>query len=84
MHQTRHGVETVWDLRAGIKARAMQRGLRTQLLQPETIESDLEAHTSELDHPADLAWNLFTAIYFKAADSLGRRSAFPKAPAISA
>src|SRR5690349_17995942 len=32
VHQTSKGVETVWDLRAGIKARAMQRGLRTQLL----------------------------------------------------
>ena len=73
VHQASKGVETVWDLRAGIKARAMQRGLRTQLLQPETIESDLEAHTSELDHPADLAWNLFTAIYFKA-------GGFPWAP----
>ena len=73
VHQTKQGVETVWNLRAGIKARAMQRGLRTQLLQQETIESDLESHTSELDHPADLAWNLFTAVYFKA-------GGFPWAP----
>ena len=73
VHQTKQGVETVWNLRAAIKARAMQRGLRTQLLRQETIESDLESHTSELDHPADLAWNLFTAIYFKA-------GGFPWAP----
>jgi hypothetical protein len=73
VHQMNRGVETVWNLRAGIKARAMQRGLRTQLLQQETIESDLEAHTSDLDHPADLAWNLFTAVYFKA-------GGFPWAP----
>jgi hypothetical protein len=33
VHQVKHGVETVWNLRAGIKACAMQRGLRTQLLQ---------------------------------------------------
>ncbi|MGC5244195.1 MULTISPECIES: argonaute/piwi family protein [Streptomyces] len=66
VHQWNRGVETVWNLRAGIKARAMRRGLRTQLLQQETVESDLEAHTSDLEHPADLAWNLFTAIYFKA------------------
>lgn len=66
VHQTKQGVETVWNLRAGFKARAMQRGLRTQLLRQETIESDLDAHTSELDHPADLARNLFTAVYFKA------------------
>jgi hypothetical protein len=51
----------------------MQRGLRTQLLRQETIESDLESHTSDLDHPADLAWNLFTAMYFKA-------GGFPWAP----
>jgi hypothetical protein len=69
----KRGVETVWNLRAGIKARAMQRGLRTQLLRQETIESDLESHTSDLDHPADLAWNLFTAMYFKA-------GGFPWAP----
>src|SRR5260370_1346585 len=73
VHQTKQGVETVWNLRAGIKARAMQRGLRTQLLRQETIESNLESHTSELDHPADLAWNLFTAAYFKA-------GGFPWAP----
>ncbi|MFC8567328.1 hypothetical protein ACIQFU_38010 [Streptomyces sp. NPDC093065] len=66
VHQRNRGVQTVWNLRAGIKARAMQRGLRTQLLQQETVESDLNAHTSDLEHPADLAWNLFTAIYFKA------------------
>jgi hypothetical protein len=73
VHQWSRGVETVWNLRAGIKARAMQRGLRTQLMLQGTIESDLEAHTSDLDHPADLAWNLFTAIYFKA-------GGFPWAP----
>lgn len=66
VHQTRRGVETAWNLRAGIKARAMRRGLRTQLMQQSTIESDLDAHTSDLEHPADLAWNLFTAVYFKA------------------
>ncbi len=65
MHERSRGIETVWNLRAGIKARAMQRGLRTQLLQQDTIQSDLDAHTSGLDHPADLAWNLFSAIYFK-------------------
>jgi hypothetical protein len=43
------------------------------LLQQETIESDPDSHTSELDHPADLAWNLFTAAYFKA-------GGFPWAP----
>lgn len=67
------GTETVWNLRAGIKARAMQHRLRTQLLQQATIESDLELHTSDLEHPSDLAWNLFTGVYFKA-------GGFPWAP----
>lgn len=66
VHRMQRGVETVWNLRAGIKARAMERGLRTQLLLQETIESNLDAHTSDLEHPADLAWNLFTGVYFKA------------------
>lgn len=52
---------------------AMRREIRTQLLQQETVKSDLEAHISELEHPADLAWNLFTAVYFKA-------GGFPRAP----
>ncbi|MGE3590516.1 MAG: hypothetical protein AB7L17_22555 [Ilumatobacteraceae bacterium] len=67
------GVETTWNLRAGIKARAMPLRLRTQLLQQETIQSNLEAHTSDLEHPADLAWNLFSGLYFKA-------GGFPWAP----
>lgn len=73
VHQTSRGVETVWNLRAAIKAKAMQHHLRTQLLLQETIESDLEAHTSALEHPADLAWNLFVGVYFKA-------GGFPWAP----
>jgi hypothetical protein len=64
--QMNRGVQTVWNLRAGIKARAMQLGMRTQLLRQTTVESDLDAHTSALEHPADVAWNLFTALYFKA------------------
>jgi hypothetical protein len=66
VHQSQRGVETVWNLRAGIKAKAMQHGLRTQLLLQETVESNLDAHTSDLEHPADLAWNLFVGVYFKA------------------
>jgi hypothetical protein len=49
VHQTKQGAETVWNLRAGIKARAMQRGLRTQLLQQEpsspTLMSTLPSWT---------------------------------------
>ena len=62
----RKGVETVWNLRAGIKALAMQRGVRTQLLNEATVESSLEEHAGDLEHPADLAWNLFAGLYFKA------------------
>jgi hypothetical protein len=62
----RKGVETVWNLRAGIKATAMQRGVRTQLLTQATLESSLDEHTGDLEHPADLAWNLFAGLYFKA------------------
>jgi hypothetical protein len=84
VYQWNHGVETVWNLRAGIKARAMQHGLRTRLLQQETIESDLDAHTSDLDDPADLAWNLFTAMSFKAGGFRGHRSASRRERAMSA
>jgi hypothetical protein len=62
----RKGIETVWNLRAAIKAKAMQRGVRTQLLNPATIESSLDEHEGDLEHPADLAWNLFVGVYFKA------------------
>jgi hypothetical protein len=62
----RKGIETVWNLRAAIKAKAMQRGMRTQLLNPATIESSLDEHSGDLEHPADLAWNLFAGVYFKA------------------
>jgi hypothetical protein len=73
VHQTHQGVETVRNLRAGIKAKATQHGLRTQLLLQDTIESNLEAHTSDLEHPADLTWNLFVGVYFKS-------GGFPWAP----
>jgi len=43
----------------------MQRGLRSQMLRPQTVESSLTDETGDLDHPADLAWNLFTGVYFK-------------------
>jgi hypothetical protein len=59
------GVETILNLHHSIKAIAMQRGLRTQMLRPETIQSSLIEESGDLDHPADLAWNLFTGVYFK-------------------
>lgn len=65
VQSTRRGVITARNLRAGIKARAMQLHLRTQLLDEETIASSLETHSGDLEHPADLAWNLFVGLYFK-------------------
>jgi hypothetical protein len=73
VRRRRAGVEMVRNLRASIKATAMRHGLRTQLLRQATIESSLTEHVGDLEHPADLAWNLFTAIYFKA-------GGFPWAP----
>jgi hypothetical protein len=84
VHQVKRGVETVWNLRAGIKARAMQRGLRTQLLQQETIESDLESHTSELDHPRTWPGTCSPRPTSRPAGFPGPRWASRKAPAISA
>jgi len=73
VHRRRGGVELIRDLRTSIKAVAMRHGLRTQLLRQATIESSLTEHLGDLEHPADLAWNLFTATYFKA-------GGFPWAP----
>jgi hypothetical protein len=73
VRRRRAGVEIVRNLRASIKATAMRHGLRTQLLRQATIESSLTEHAGDLEHPADLAWNLFTAVYFKA-------GGFPWAP----
>jgi hypothetical protein len=75
---TRRGVVTVWNLRAGIKARAMQLHLRTQLLDEETTTSSLEHHSGELEHPADLAWNLFVGIYFKSGGAPWRPVGLPE------
>jgi hypothetical protein len=73
VRRRRAGVEIIRNLRASIKATAMRHGLRTQLLRQATIESSLTEHVGDLEHPADLAWNLFTAVYFKA-------GGFPWAP----
>jgi hypothetical protein len=51
------------DLHRAFKARAMAHGIPTQLLRHSTIQRP--AHV-DLDHPATIAWNLFTGLYFKA------------------
>ena len=51
------------DLRRAFKARAMNHGIPTQLLRHSTI---VRPPNVDLDHPATVAWNLFTGMYFKA------------------
>jgi hypothetical protein len=51
------------DLRRAFKALAMAHGMPTQILRHSTI---LRPPRVDLDHPATVAWNLFTGLYFKA------------------
>lgn len=53
------------DLHAALKARCMQYRMATQIVWESTTRLS-ETHRRDLEHPADVAWNLFTAIYFKA------------------
>lgn len=55
------------DLRRAFKALAMQHGKPTQLIREPTIIRPETARN--LDHPARVAWNLFTGLYFKAGGS---------------
>lgn len=59
------GVERIRNLRGVLKARAMVTGMRTQLLDPETVALSLTPGDGDQDHPADVAWNLFVGVYFK-------------------
>lgn len=47
------------DLRAALKATAMTHNVATQIIRERTLDFTAT-------HPADVAWNLFTALYFKA------------------
>jgi hypothetical protein len=53
------------DLRRAFKALAMRHQVTTQLLRHATVMRP--AGGRGLDHPATVAWNLFTGLYFKAA-----------------
>ena len=53
------------DLRRAFKAMAMQFHKPTQILQ-ETTTRLTPNSSRKLDHPAVVAWNLFTGLYFKA------------------
>jgi hypothetical protein len=48
------------DFRRAIKARIMKHKIPTQLMDQKTIEF------RDPDHPAKIAWNFFTGLYFKA------------------
>ena len=48
------------DLRRAVKATAMKYHIPTQFLRQPTMES------RDPDHPAKIAWNFFTGLYFKA------------------
>lgn len=52
------------DLRRAFKSYAMTREKPTQLIRESTIVRPESARS--LDHPATVAWNLFTGLYFKA------------------
>jgi hypothetical protein len=52
------------DLRRAFKSHAMVRERPTQLIRESTIVRPDTARS--LDHPATVAWNLFTGLYFKA------------------
>ena len=52
------------DLRRAFKSYAMTRERPTQLIRESTIVRPESARS--LDHPATVAWNLFTGLYFKA------------------
>lgn len=52
------------DLRRAFKSHAMLRERPTQLIRESTISRP--ATVRNLDHPATVAWNLFTGLYFKA------------------
>jgi hypothetical protein len=59
-----HGRSFHRDLRRAFKALAMRHGITTQLLRHATVARPSGGRG--LDHPATVAWNLFTGLYFKA------------------
>jgi len=60
---TERGVKVHRDLRRAFKAMAMRYHKATQILQ-ETTTGLIES-SRELDHTSEIAWNLFTGMYFK-------------------
>lgn len=59
------GAQVHRDLHAAFKARCMQYRMPTQIVWESTTRLS-ETFSRDLEHPADVAWNLFTALYFKA------------------
>lgn len=57
------------NLRRGLKAEAMELGIPTQLVWPQTlqlIESDMQEAPQQLQDIATRAWNFIVALYYKA------------------
>lgn len=50
-----------WNLHHAVKARAMELGLTTQMVWESTLDP-----TTRKEDPATTAWNIFTALYYKA------------------
>lgn len=50
-----------WNIHHAIKARAMELGLTTQIVWESTLDP-----TTPKEDPATTAWNIFTALYYKA------------------
>jgi len=59
-YRDRHLGDVHRDLRRAFKAVAMRFRLPTQLVRQQTLDE------REKDHPSKVAWNFFTAMYFKA------------------
>jgi hypothetical protein len=53
------------DLHAALKARCMRYRMPTQIVWESTTRMS-DNFSRDLEHPADVAWNLSTAVYFKA------------------
>lgn len=54
------------DLRAAFKAMAMRYRMPTQMMKESTAGLTTETGPRKQSHPADVAWNLLTGLYFKA------------------
>lgn len=61
------------NFHSAFKSAAMQFRMPTQIIWESTTRMGVEQGRRDLDHPSEIAWNLFTGLYFKA-------DGFPWAP----